>query len=175
MTTLHQLPFGVCVNRQKHRIALQGLIMGRPNLWTVSFGGLWEPWVRAAASESQWALGPRTPSWAIWGKAESTQLFISMIGKFWGFFCKTLITDLRNAFYLFFKFLKRCEIFIFCILLFCFLAVMGLRCCTRLSLVALRKGATPYCGAQASHCSSFSCCGVLALGHVGSVVAAPRL
>ena len=91
------------------------------------------------------------------------------------FFSKTLITDLRNAFYLFFKFLKRCAIFIFCILLFCFLAVMGLRCCTRLSLVALRKGATLYCGVQASHCSSFSCCGILALGHVGSVVAAPRL
>ena len=102
VTTLHQLPFGVCVNRQKHRIALQGLITGRPNLWTVSFGGLWEPWVRAAASESQWALGPRTPSWAIWGKAESTQLFISMIGKFWVFF-------LQNPYNRF----KECILFIF--------------------------------------------------------------
>ena len=38
-----------------------------------------------------------------------------------------------------------------------------------------RVGATLHCGARASHCSGFSCCGAWALGAWASVVAAHRL
>ena len=41
----------------------------------------------------------------------------------------------------------------------------------RLSLVAARAGAPLSCGAQASHCGGFSCCGAWALGARTSVVA----
>ena len=43
-----------------------------------------------------------------------------------------------------------------------------------LSLVAV-SGATLCCGAQASHCSGFSCCGAQALGVRASVVVARGL
>ena len=46
----------------------------------------------------------------------------------------------------------------------------------RLSLVAASGGgATLHCGAWASHCSGFSCCGAWALGMQASVVVAHRL
>ena len=48
-----------------------------------------------------------------------------------------------------------------------FVAALGL------SLAA--SGATLRCGAQASHCSGFSCCGEQALGAQASVVVAHRL
>ena len=38
-----------------------------------------------------------------------------------------------------------------------------------------RAGATPLCGARASHCSGFSCCGARALSVRASVVVADRL
>ena len=44
----------------------------------------------------------------------------------------------------------------------------------RLSLVAT-LGATLLCGARASHCGGFSCCGIQALGTRASVVSALRL
>ena len=44
---------------------------------------------------------------------------------------------------------------------------------SRLSLVAVSGDFC--CGAQASHCSGFSCCGPWALGYQGSVVVARRL
>ena len=46
---------------------------------------------------------------------------------------------------------------------------------TRLSLVGGRWGATLHCGAWASHCSGFSCCGARVLGTWASVVVAHRL
>ena len=39
----------------------------------------------------------------------------------------------------------------------------------------LLHGLLSSCSGQASHCSGFPCCGAQALGHIGSVVAAPRL
>ena len=47
-----------------------------------------------------------------------------------------------------------------------FLAVLGLRCCAR---------AFSSCGARASHCGGFFCCGARALGVWASVVVARRL
>ena len=38
-----------------------------------------------------------------------------------------------------------------------------------------RAGATLHCGARASHCGGFSCCGARALGLWASVVGARRL
>ena len=60
-----------------------------------------------------------------------------------------------------------------------FLAVLGLRCCVDLSLVAASRGYS-LAVVHASHCSSFSCCGAQALAlksswPVSSVVAAPKL
>ena len=52
-----------------------------------------------------------------------------------------------------------------------FLAVLGLRCCTRAFLWLRRVGATLRCGAQSSHCSGFYC-GAQALRAQASVVAA---
>ena len=40
----------------------------------------------------------------------------------------------------------------------------------RLSLVTASRGATLRCGARASHCGGFSCCGAQALGAWASVV-----
>ena len=46
----------------------------------------------------------------------------------------------------------------------------------RLPLVAAsRRGATLHCGARASHCNDFSCCGAQALGAWASVVVARAL
>ena len=67
-------------------------------------------------------------------------------------------------------------LFVFCFVLFCFnfwlhwvfVAVHGL------SLV-VASGATLRCGAQASHCGGFSCCGARALGMRASVVVAHGL
>ena len=56
-----------------------------------------------------------------------------------------------------------------------FLAVLGLRCCTQAFLWLQRAGATLCCGAQASHCSGFSCCRTWALGMWASVVVARGL
>ena len=59
--------------------------------------------------------------------------------------------------------------FLFFFKFFIILAVMGLRCCMRASLVAARgaKGATLCCGVQDSLCGSFSYCQAQALGHKG--------
>ena len=54
----------------------------------------------------------------------------------------------------------------FIYLIYLFLAVLGLRCCTR---------AFSSCGEQASHCGGFSCCGAQALGAQASVVVAHGL
>ena len=50
-----------------------------------------------------------------------------------------------------------------------FLAALGLCCCTR-AFLQWRAGATLHCGAQASHCGGFSCCGAWSLGARASVV-----
>ena len=50
------------------------------------------------------------------------------------------------------------------------LAALGLRCCAQAFLQLQRAGATLCCGAWASHCSGFSCCGARALGVRASVV-----
>ena len=75
--------------------------------------------------------------------------------------------ELINLVYLilFYLFLK---IYLF----ICFLAVLGLRCCT---WAFSRAGATLPCGAQASHCCGFSCHGAQALGSQASVVVARGL
>ena len=46
------------------------------------------------------------------------------------------------------------------------LAVLGLRCCVGISLVAVSEGVLSSCGAWASHCGGF-CCGARPLGRVG--------
>ena len=58
--------------------------------------------------------------------------------------------------------------------IYLFLAVLDLCCCKRLSLVAESRGYSS-CGAPASHCSDFSCCGAQALGTQASVTATRRL
>ena len=45
-----------------------------------------------------------------------------------------------------------------------FLAVLGLHCSTRAFSSWWCVGAALRCGAQASHCGGFSCCGAQALG-----------
>ena len=50
--------------------------------------------------------------------------------------------------------------------IFFFLIALGLGCCVCASLL---------CGARASHCGGFSCCGAQALGTQASVVVAHRL
>ena len=59
-------------------------------------------------------------------------------------------------------------------LLFLFLVALGLCCSRGLSLVAV-TGGTLHCGARASRCGGFSCCGAQALGTRASVVSALRL
>ena len=54
----------------------------------------------------------------------------------------------------------------FILFIYLFLALLGLCCCTR---------AFSSCGAWASHCGGFSCCGAQALGAWASVVAARGL
>ena len=47
-----------------------------------------------------------------------------------------------------------------------FLALLGLRCCMRAFSSCSERGlVTLRCGARASHCSGFSCCGPRVLGH----------
>ena len=53
--------------------------------------------------------------------------------------------------------------------IYLFLVVLGLRCCMQDWL--WWAGATLCCGAQASHCDAFSCCGTWALGHSGFSIA----
>ena len=66
----------------------------------------------------------------------------------------------------------------FCLFLFLFfklfLAALGLRCCVR-AFSLQQVGATLRCGAWASHCGGFSCCGAWALGAQASVVVAHGL
>ena len=57
--------------------------------------------------------------------------------------------------------LFRSFIYLFIII---FLAVFGLRCCVWAFSSCSEWGTTLCCGAQASHCSGFSCCGARALG-----------
>ena len=59
-------------------------------------------------------------------------------------------------------------------LLFLCLVALGLCCSRGLSLVAV-TGGTLHCGARASRCGGFSCCGAQALGTRASVVSALRL
>ena len=68
-------------------------------------------------------------------------------------------------------------IFIFKINLFIylFLAVLGLHCCARAFSSCGEWEATLLCGAQASHCSGFSCCIAWAVGTRASVVVARGL
>ena len=54
--------------------------------------------------------------------------------------------------------------------IYSFLAVLGLCCYTWAFSSCSKQGLLSSCGARASHCGGFSCCGAQALGHVGSVV-----
>ena len=51
-------------------------------------------------------------------------------------------------------------------------AALSLHCCTRAFSSLRWTGATLRCGARASHCGGFSCCGAQALGARASVVVA---
>ena len=51
--------------------------------------------------------------------------------------------------------------------IFCYLAVLGLCCYMRAFPGCGEHGLFPSCGAQASHCSGFSCCRAQAVAHVG--------
>ena len=101
-----------------------------------------------------------------WGREGSPKLFPGS---------RQLPTPLCPPVFLFFNFL------IFN--LFLFLGCVGsLLLPAGFSLVATRGGATLPCGAWASHCGSFSCCGAQTLARglqylqcTGSVVAAPQL
>ena len=53
--------------------------------------------------------------------------------------------------------------------LFLFLAVLAFRCCAR-AFSSRGERDTLRCGARASHCGGFSCCGARALGARASVV-----
>lgn len=96
--TLHQLPFGmyVCVNCQAYRIALQGLITGRPNLWTVFFRVCGNNRSRSSCLSHSPGFGAPNSFLAIWKGREYSAFFISMIKESFVFcflvFCKTLIT-----------------------------------------------------------------------------------
>ena len=59
--------------------------------------------------------------------------------------------------------------------IYLFLAALGLRCCARAFSSCGEQGATLCCGARASHCGGFSCCGAGALGTWASVVVAHGL
>ena len=54
------------------------------------------------------------------------------------------------------------EIYLFIYLIYLFMAVLGLRCCTRAFSSCSEQGL--HCGVHASHFSGFSCCGARALG-----------
>ena len=51
--------------------------------------------------------------------------------------------------------------------IYLFLAVLGLCCCVGFPRVVAIRGYSLSCGAQAPHCSGFSCCRAQALGHRG--------
>ena len=51
-----------------------------------------------------------------------------------------------------------------------YLFIFGLHCCMWAFSTCSKQGILSHCGARASHCSGFSCCGARALGHSGSVV-----
>ena len=55
------------------------------------------------------------------------------------------------------------------------MAVLGLHCCARAFSSWSKQGATLLCGAWASDCGGFSCCGARALGLRASVAVAPGL
>ena len=55
------------------------------------------------------------------------------------------------------------------------MAVLGLCCCSRAFSSCIQQELLSSCGAQASHCGGFSCCGARALGRWASVVVAPML
>ena len=59
--------------------------------------------------------------------------------------------------------------------MYLFLAALGLRSCAWAFLQLWQAGATPCCGARASHCHGFSCCRTRALGTRASVVVARGL
>ena len=59
--------------------------------------------------------------------------------------------------------------------IYLFLAALGLRCCAQAFSSCRGGGATLSCGARASHCGGFSCCGARALGAQGSIVVAHGL
>ena len=63
--------------------------------------------------------------------------------------------------------------FVYLFFIYLFLAALGLHCCTwAFSSCSEWGGVTLCCGAQASHCGGFSCCGAWALGMRTSVVVA---
>ena len=63
----------------------------------------------------------------------------------------------------------------FIYLFYLLLAALGLCCCARAFSKLWRAGATLHCGARASHCGGFSCCGAQALGMQASVAVARGL
>ena len=67
------------------------------------------------------------------------------------------------------------KIYLFSLLIFFFLAALGLRCCTWAFLWLRRVGVNLRCGVRASHCGGFSCCGAQALRIQASVVVARGL
>ena len=87
-----------------------------------------------------------------------------------------------NIFLLFFSFFKNLRFFkkqyflkkinLFIYFQPCWVFFVAAR---RVSLAAASRGAALCCGAEASHCSAFSCCGAQALGTWALVVAARRL
>ena len=59
--------------------------------------------------------------------------------------------------FLFKKYLFKNNFYLF-IYIYLFVAALGLRCCAW-AFSSCDGGATLRCGAQASHCGGFSCCG----------------
>ena len=59
--------------------------------------------------------------------------------------------------------------------IYLFLAALGLCCCAQAFSSCGELGATLRCGARASHCGGFSCCGAGSLGARASVVVARGL
>ena len=66
-------------------------------------------------------------------------------------------------------------LFFFMNLFIYLLAALVLRCCRWAFSSCSERGATLHCGARASHCGGFSCCGARALGTWASVVVAHGL
>ena len=55
------------------------------------------------------------------------------------------------------------------------MVALDLHCCVLALSSCSERGLLSGCGAQASHCGGFSCCGALVLGSQASVFAAPGL